>query len=153
MHKSANNGFPGTGPTLCSPALDLQAQDPLIVSLPPEMTSFLPCASSGHPSVLSTPQAELPTQAPLPASKGPCWAALISSCYWEAEQLWQCASHPSPLPAACSSGPLVHPFGNHGFVYSETGRQRLIMGQTGSSHFLSRAPQTFAQQQQQVLFF
>lgn len=101
------------------------------------MTSFLPGASSGHPSVLSTPQAELPSQAPLPASKGHCWPALMSPCYWEAEPLRQCAAHPSPLPAACRSGPLVHPFSNHGFVYSETGRQRLIMGRTGSSHFLS----------------
>lgn len=129
---------------------DLQGEDPLIFSLPPEMTSFLPGASSGHWSLRPhLTQAELPTQAPPPDSKGHCWPALIG-CDWDKLL--------SVQPTAASACSLYK------WTTCSSLRQSRVPSlrdwQTKTNHGanwvftfpLLRARQAFAQQQQQVLF-
>lgn len=149
MQNSANNGFPGAGLILCSPAPDLQPKDPLIFSLPPEMTSFLPGTSSGH---LFQSQHTL-DRAAYTSPSTRLQGSRLASPDSLPEQLQQCALHPSPLPVACRRTTCSS---------LQQSRVRLRRAwQTKTNHganwvFTSPsfgASQTFAQQQQQVLFF
>lgn len=94
------------------------------------MTSFLPGASSGHPF---QPQHTLGRVAHTSPSTRLQGSLLVSQIGSGAGNPSNCSSVHS-TPALClqpAEGALAHPFCNHGFVYAEAGRQRLIMGELG----------------------